>query len=531
MKLIKRMLIVNSVLLMLVYSGLTTAQTIEVQGILTGAPVADTLLIVGNVSVPLHEMLDLSNCRFVLANRYHSMDIRGSLTARGTVEEPIFFGVADTSGFSDYNSDRGGWGGLIIDGTNSGIDSVVLENCVFSHGKTTGASSFLNGGIIKLDSRERVRFTNCSFRNNHAFDWGGAIFVNNSHISFINCEFENNTCGQEGPPYGYGGAVCLISTWGEIRLCRFSDNNSTGIGGALSLEYSDVLVAESIFTNNRSGLGGALGYMRSAPLLPVAGCLFTGNGSRFFGGAIASIEASPMYLHNTITANYSEAYGGGMYCNEGASPVSVNTILYNNTAPEGQEVYIWDLASAPAFYNCNIRGGREAFSGTGAGSLQSPYENNIDTLPGFQETIPHPFGLFPDSPCIDKGLIITDWTYYPVADLAGNPRISGALPDIGAYEYQHGLSVPEQEEIIHFTLCPIPFSSELHIYKSIASRVSGVMIIYDISGCEIVRSHILKPGETFSWDGTLLSGEKAEQGVYIIRDIRSGQTAKAIKTF
>ncbi len=531
MRTIKRILIVNSILLVLVSSGFTTAQTIEVQGILTGAPVADTLLIVGNISVPVHEMLDLSNCRFVLANRYYSMDIRGSLIARGNSAEPIVFGIADTSGFSDYNSDRGGWGGLILSGTNSGIDSAVFENCVFSHGKTTGSAQSLNGGIIKLDSRERVSFTNCSFRNNHAFDWGGAIFVNNSHISFINCEFENNTCGQEGPPYGYGGAVCLVSTWGEIRSCRFSHNNSTGIGGALSLEYSDVLVAESIFSNNRSGLGGALGYMRSAPLLPVAGCLFTGNSSRFFGGAIASIEAAPMYLHNTITANYSDAYGGGMYFNEGASPVTVNTILYNNTAPEGQEVYIWDLASAPAFYNCNIRGGREAFSGTGAGALQSPYENNIDTLPGFQGTIPHPYGLGPESPCIDKGLIIMDWTYYPASDLAGNPRISGELPDIGAYEYQHGLSVPEQEEIHHFTLHPNPFTSELYIHKSMASVESGVLIIYDITGRETVRSPLLKPGETFFWDGTLLSGKKAEQGVYIIRDTGSGQSVKAIKTF
>lgn len=66
--------------------------------------------------------------------------------------------------------------------------------------------------------------------------------------------------------------------------------------------------------------------------------------------------------------------------------------------------------------------------------------NIVGSTPGFQN-VPFDYTLKPSSPCAGHGMALLwmrDAEGNPVPDLAGQPRIFGAKPDIGCYECQQG---------------------------------------------------------------------------------------------
>jgi hypothetical protein len=145
-------------------------------------------------------------------------------------------------------------------------------------------------------------------------------------------------------------------------------------------------------------------------------------------------------------------------------PVLVNNIIYGNYALSGEQVYIWDVYSAPEFYYCNVQGGKEAFGGTGGSGFDSPYLNNIDTLPGFRGLQPHLWSLADDSPCINAGNPDTTGLMLPDFDLAGNPRITGSRIDIGTYENPAGVTEVKTPDLeLDFKCYPNPFREAITI--------------------------------------------------------------------
>jgi len=118
-----------------------------------------------------------------------------------------------------------------------------------------------------------------------------------------------------------------------------------------------------------------------------------------------------------------------MYC-YGCFPLTVTScILWNDTAPDGPEIY--NDASTPTVTYSNVEGG---YVGDG----------NIDADPLFLGA-PDDLHLGPGSPCIDAA----DGPVAPEYDKDGNPRIddpdspnTGIGPpwaDMGAYEFQPAL--------------------------------------------------------------------------------------------
>lgn len=443
--------------------SLTQAQTIHIQGEQTGILQADTVMLVGNVQVAAGGTLVFLPGTTVIATGFFGFEVEGTITAAGTAGLPIFFTVADTAGFHNQGDGRGGWNGFHYLETTPDSDSSVFSHCYFEFGKAWGDSLGKMGGLFNIRHYDKISISDCEFFCNTAAFWGGAVFGEQCNIRILNCTFNENSCGTPGPPYGYGGALCLINAVADVTGCTFSANSSTGIGGAVSFEYADVLLSANIFQNNFSALGGALGYLRSTPTRPVTGNLFSGNSSQFFGGAISCNRANPRFINNTIVNNSSVSYGGGFYCNDSAVPVLINTIIYDNFAPEGSQVYIWDVNSAPGFYNCDIQGGSAAFGGTGGIGFNSAYVNNIDSIPSFAGIQPHPYSLADGSPCINKGTTDTTGLLLIEVDLAGNPRISGPVIDIGAYENQNGSLSVNRHSARELAIWPNPCSEELNI--------------------------------------------------------------------
>ncbi|MHC1774381.1 MAG: choice-of-anchor Q domain-containing protein [Lentimicrobium sp.] len=507
--------------------GKTYAQTIQIQGEQTGILEADTVLVAGEVFIPENGVLTFLPGTRVIATGFYGFRVAGSISAMGTAEYPILFSVSDTAGFYDPENGRGGWDGFNFLNTSPGSDSSLFSNCIFEFGKAYGDSIEKMGGVFNIREFDRIRISDCGFNNNRAYYWGGAIFAESGNILIRNCSFNGNFCGTPGPPYGYGGAVCIRYSTVDLLDCRFTDNSSTGIGGAVSFEYSDVLLQSGIFTDNYSGLGGALGYLRSTPVRPVTGNLFTGNSSLFFGGAISCNRANPVFINNTIAGNSSVSYGGGVYCNDSAVPVLINTMICDNYAPSGEQVYIWDVYSAPEFYYCNVEGGPAAFGGTGGTGFNSPYLNNLDTVPGFSGIEPHPYSLADDSPCINAGNPDTTGLILPDADLAGNPRLTGNRIDIGAYESLSGVTgIKGPESVFSFECYPNPFHEELrfnfpgNINRHISIRIT------DITGKEILFVRDIN-ADSYIWNRGSKDESRIVPGIYIVNVNMGSQNSVA----
>ncbi|MDY0344444.1 MAG: choice-of-anchor Q domain-containing protein [Lentimicrobium sp.] len=449
-------------LLSCLFTGQTIAQTVQIQGEQTGILEADTVMLVDNVTIPKNETLTFLPGTRVIATGFYGFDVTGTILAQGNEWNPIVFTVFDTTGFNNPGNGRGGWDGFNYLNTDAMSDSSLFSHCTFNYGKAIGDSLAGMGGTFNIRQFNRIRISDCDFDNNQAYFRGGAIFADSGNILIRDCSFTGNFCGSPVPLSGYGGAVCLKNSVVDIFRCNFIQNSSTGIGGAASFEYADVHLQSCIFKDNSSGLGGALGYLRSTPLRPVAGNLFTGNSAVYFGGAVSFNKANPQFINNTITENSSDSYGGGVYCNDSATPVLINNIIYGNHAFTGKQVYIWDVNSAPEFYFCNVEGGPAAFGGTGGIGFISPYINNIDTIPGFSGLQPHPYSLNDDSPCINTGNPDTTGMMLPVCDLAGNPRLTGSRIDIGAYESLAGITGVNSPSLgFSFKCCPNPFTEEI----------------------------------------------------------------------
>lgn len=509
----------NSLTAILLFSACfhVYGQTFYISGQQNGILDADTIYLTGNVSVPATDSLVFNPGTRVISTGHFGFDVEGRIMARGKKNNPVLFTMGDTTGFSDFLTERGGWCGFDFKNIVSATDSSVFTHCIFSYTKALRDSLNAFGGAFNINNFHKIRIQNCTFSNHYARLWGGAMFCESSDIIIDSCLFENNFCGQPDPPYGYGGAICFRYSAPKITNSRFISNHSTGIGGAVSLDFSDAFLQNNFFTENSSGLGGALGYIRSQPQQAVANNIFFRNNCTFFGGAVAFLRSNPLFIHNTLIENSSNSYGGGLYCNDSATPAIVNSIVYHNLAPVGHEVYIWDIYSAPAFYHCNIKGGMAEFGGTGGTAYSGDFVNNIDIDPKLIESAPYHCMLMEDSPCIDAGTVSFSGKTYPTLDFIGNPRISGSGPDIGAFEYRSNLGSGVFSSSSGYAVYPNPFYSGLNITVTRPPSSEVSLKIVNMTGSVILEKNFPVGMTEFNWDGKDSGGNATPPGLYLIR--------------
>jgi len=156
---------------------------------------------------------------------------------------------------------------------------------------------------------------------------------------------------------------------------------------------------------------------------------FSGN-SASYGGGMFNIYGNPTLTNVTFSGN-SAGEGGGM-CNYDTSPTLTNCILWGNTADSGPPQIYSSSSSTPTVTYSDIQGGHAG-------------EGNIDAAPLFVDadgaddivgTRDDNLRLCVGSPAIDAG----DNSAIPagvITDLDGNPRITNAAVDMGAYEVGH----------------------------------------------------------------------------------------------
>jgi predicted outer membrane repeat protein len=533
----KRLFFACFIVLLFAAEVMPQSSSITVNGYVSGLWDVDTVRVTDDIAVAEGDSLIILPGVLVEFRGSYSFYIRGYVHALGSTSAPVVFDVADTLGFSVDTLPQGGWNGIHFY-YNAGLpDSSLFEHCVFRHGKAVSPDTLENyGGAVSIRYSDKIRFSHCQFINNFAAYNGGALYAEVSTFQIDNCLFSENRCGPPDFPWGYGGAVCADQSEVKIINNIFTGNSSTGVGGAVAIRFRDAMVSNNIFTYNHSALGGAIGYLHYYQYAhSQCNNLIYGNTAEFFGGGIASLDAGPTFVNNTITQNAS-VYGGGFYVKDSLIPNLYNTILWDNNAAVGPEVYLWDAFASANFYYCDVAGGPELFGGSGGGAgYGGEYLENIDEDPLFADAANLDFHLSPSSPCINAGTPDTSGLGLPAWDLDGMPRIDHyhQIIDMGCYEHievgQTEQSANTREETpIAF---PNPFRENVRIDLVIPRGGQCRVMVYDMFGKHVAtlsKAGISAGPLSLWWDGTGHGGTQVAVGSYIAIPFLDGQTMRPV---
>ncbi|HSA29756.1 MAG TPA: C25 family cysteine peptidase [Phycisphaerae bacterium] len=194
------------------------------------------------------------------------------------------------------------------------------------------ATLFDGGGsqsCFRLDRLGRVFLAHCTFRNAYSSGSGGGIFCTFSNAVIFDCTFRNNQAG-----YGGGGIYVYGRSEPVIASCRFFDNESPR-GGALWCKGTDGCRNMSLEVNS---------------------CLFAGNHSKQYGGAILTTNGPDLRVANCTFAHNSAVRSGGAIANRNAAAVNLrNSILWLNTGAGGQQLALLE-ESRMTVDRCTVEG-------------------------------------------------------------------------------------------------------------------------------------------------------------------------------
>jgi len=172
--------------------------------------------------------------------------------------------------------------------------------------------------------------------------------------------YEDLGKGEGGGMYNYSGSPTLTN-------CTFTGNRTRYAGGAMAniLMSSPTLASCALVGNSAQDGGGMWNFIESSPL--ITNCTLRSNHSNSRGGGIYNqAESSPILTNCKIIGNtagvemVSYGSGGGIYNRDGCNPTLINCIIAGNLSRghNGGGMHNWntDRPSSPTLINCTFAG-------------------------------------------------------------------------------------------------------------------------------------------------------------------------------
>ena len=214
---------------------------------------------------------------------------------------------------------------VIVPMDDSLIDGFIIEegNATENYSDDRGRGAGLWAENVAFEIR------NCEFRNNWAFQGGGAVWLSESNVTFSNCIFSSNITGTTGS----GGAIWADNSNVTIESSSIISNYASYWGGALRIDDGNFSLNNSTISANGSLVsngGGAI--YQNAGTFRVTNSSFTQNQSSHQGGAILIRDATGVISDSNFTGNQNTvSNGGGALYIENCSPVLLNCRFLQNT--------------------------------------------------------------------------------------------------------------------------------------------------------------------------------------------------------
>ena len=305
-------------------------------------------------------------------------------------------------------------GGLYIE--TSLQPALILSNTVASNlaGGSSDAIQGEGGGMFLMGPAE-VRAN--TFEKNAACECltakGGGIELGWTHdvASFRDNVFSANQAKN-------GGGLYLVWSAAEVSGNRFVNNLATSSGGGLYAYYDGgSLIQRNTFLGNQAPGGGAFGlYITTGDPLQMTNNLLASNTGVVAGGVYAYSDwhiAAMTMTHNTLVNNQI-----GVRASTHMTITMQNNILVSHT-----------LAITSSVVNGIVDADHTLFWGNDDDGLAGA--NSLSGDPGFMSPALHDYRLELPSVAVDAALDLG-----LADDHDGQPRPSGAAPDLGAFELQ-----------------------------------------------------------------------------------------------
>jgi predicted outer membrane repeat protein/parallel beta-helix repeat protein len=259
-------------------------------------------------------------------------DRGGAIYADGdvTVSNSFFYGNAAESGGAIYAT-----GSVAISSSELGEVGGTTDDWNIADN---------NGGVAYVEG-PTLTVTNSTFGGNYADNNGGVFYVEETTVRITGSTFTGNYADDES-----GGVIHAEQDGQVITVTNstFIGNNAySGDGGALSADGGDIVVSNSVFTNNDANYGAIAVDDGSVSVNKVT---MRQNDAGDEGGAIWS-GVDVTVLSSRFIDNYADGHGGAIYLEEGIATISGSVFEGNETADEGGGIYLSDCESSKVSRN------------------------------------------------------------------------------------------------------------------------------------------------------------------------------------
>jgi hypothetical protein len=211
-----------------------------------------------------------------------------------------------------------------------------------------------------------------------------------------------------------GNAISGWNAWPGVKILN-NEIARTPSGSGIWFEESEGYIVGNIITENVNSHGAGLCLDGAWEVVNNVIAHNTATGTEKGGGGMfLAWGGNCKIVNNTLVGNIAAVDGGAISAPK-AHPTIVNSILWNNTAPGGVQIFGDDCTVEYS----NVMGGH---SGTG----------NIDADPLFVDSADSDFHLTYTSPCKDSG---DDTAVMDLFDFESDPRIAYGAVDMGADEF------------------------------------------------------------------------------------------------
>ncbi|MGL4461410.1 MAG: choice-of-anchor Q domain-containing protein [Planctomycetia bacterium] len=227
----------------------------------------------------------------------------GTLTVAGPVQI-----VGPGASLLTITQGAGGQRLFTIDNGSPGVVDVGLSGATLTGGSSTG-----DGGAIL--SNENLTLADAVFTGNTAAGRGGAIYQTAGLLTIQRATLANNTAASGGAVQTAQGASLFLDA-STVRA-----NSATGFGGGVYTAGGGAIQNSTIHANQAGGDGG--GVFNEAPLpgptLTIRNSTVSSNRAGGNGGGVANENNGDLALVSTILGDNTAGFGADLFSNLAAT--------------------------------------------------------------------------------------------------------------------------------------------------------------------------------------------------------------------